>query len=98
MENKTNKFIAGTILTGLMLLSNTGYASLSDKFNKYIGNDGTHLSSIYILLGVIGVGIIGKVLHHYFMREEERKVTNVKITPNAHHRHHRPRPVVKKTS
>jgi hypothetical protein len=98
MENKTDKFIAGTILTGLMLWSNTGYASLGDKFNKYIGNDGTHLSSIYILLGVIGVGIIGKVLHHYFMREEERKVTNVKITPNAHHRHHRPRPVVKKTS
>lgn len=98
MENSKNKLLTGTLLVGLLLISNTGKAGLGDKFNKYIGSEFTNMSGFYIILGVLGVGIVGKLFHYFFMREDNEKVSNVKISHTSHHRHHRPRPLVKKTS
>ncbi len=99
MKTKKNGVSAGLMLVGL-LISNYSFASLNNKFAQYVGDSSSNLTSIYIIAGVIGVGIIGKLLQHYFMREEEKTSPNVKISHHAHHRHHgrHHRAVVKKTS
>lgn len=100
MKTKKNGVASGLMLVGSLLLSNTSFASLNNKFAQYVGDSSSNLTSIYIIAGVISVGIIGKLVQHYFMKEEEKTSPNVKISHHAHHRHHgrHHRAVVKKTS
>lgn len=101
MKNRRNGVTSGLTLLGLLMLSNTSFASLSDKFTQYVGDSASSLASLYIIAGVVAVGVIGKLIQSRFMREEERSTPNVKmssINNHNHHRHHRPRAVVKKTS
>lgn len=92
---KRKKMLSGLMLLGLIMLSQSSYANLSDKFNKYIGSEFANTSGLYIIFGVIGAGIIGKIIQSYFIREEEKPVSKVRV---SHHRYHRPRPVIKKTA
>ena len=101
MKNRGNGVKTGLTLLGLLMLSNTSFASLSDKFTEYVGGDASNLASLYIIVGVIAVGLLGKLVQHYFMRQEVRTSSNVKMSSlnnHNHQRHHRPRGVVKKTS
>jgi hypothetical protein len=101
MKNKKNGVSAGLLLVGLSLLSNDSFAGLNDKFKEYVGDGSTNFASLYIIAGVVAVGIIGKLVQHYLMKEEVRTSSNVKISHHSHHnhhRHHRHRAVVKKTS
>jgi len=101
MKNRRNGVRAGLSLLGLLMLSNTSFASIGDKFNQYVGDSASSLASLYIIAGVIAVGVIGKLIQNHLMREETRSSTNVKMSSlnnHNHHRHHRPRAVVKKTS
>jgi hypothetical protein len=99
MKNKKNGVSAGLALVGSMLVSNSSFAGLNDKINQYADNGSSNLTSLYIIAGVIAVGIIGKLVQHYFMKEEVKHSPNVKISHHSHHRHHRHhRAVVKKTS
>lgn len=98
MEKRNNKVLSGLILAGLVMCGHMSYAGVGEKFNKFIGSEFTNISGLYIILGVIAAGIIGKVLHHFFIKDEERTPSNVKISPHVHHRHHRQRPIIKKTS
>ena len=101
MKNRRNGVTTGLTLLGLLMLSNTSFASLSDKFTQYVGADASSLASLYIIAGVIAVGVIGKLIQSHIMREEARSVSNVKMSSlnnHNHQRHHRPRGVVKKTS
>jgi hypothetical protein len=101
MKNRKNGVPAGLTLVGLTLLSNNSFAGLSDKFKEYVGDGSSNFASLYIIAGVIAVGIIGKLVQHYLMKEEEKTSSNVKISHHSHHnhhRHHRQRAVVKKTS
>lgn len=101
MKNRRNGVKTGLSLLGLLMLSNSSFASLSHKFTKYVGGDASNLASLYIIAGVIVVGVVGKLIQNHFMREEARNTSNVKINDvsnHNYHRHHRPRPVVKKTS
>jgi hypothetical protein len=101
MKNKKNGVSAGLLLVGLSLLSNDSFAGLNDKFKEYVGDGSTNFASLYIIAGVVAVGIIGKLVQHYLMKEDVRTSSNVKISHHSHHnhhRHHRHRAVVKKTS
>lgn len=99
MKNKKNGVSAGLLLVGALLVSNNSFAGLSNKFNEFVGNSSSNLSSLYIIIGVIAVGVIGKLLQNYLMKQEEKTSRNVKISSHSHHRHHRhQRAVVKKTS
>jgi hypothetical protein len=98
MEKRKNKVLSGLMILGLVMSSLQSYAGVGEKFNKFIGSEFTNISGLYIILGVIAAGIIGKVLHHFFIKEEEKAPSNVKIGQHVHHRHHRPRSIVKKTS
>ncbi|MBK6522546.1 MAG: hypothetical protein KBG47_10705 [Bacteroidia bacterium] len=100
MKNRRNGVTSGLTLLGLLMLSNSSFASLSDKFTQYVG-DASNLASLYIIAGVIAVGVIGKLIQNHMMREEARSTSNVKMSSlnnHNHQRHHRPRAVVKKTS
>ncbi len=95
MEKRKNKVLSGLMLLGLVMVSQKSYASLSDKFNQYIGSEFANASGFYIILGVIGAGVIGKICQHYFLIDEQKPVMKAKIRA---HRHQRPRNVIKKTS
>jgi len=95
MEKRKNKVLSGLMLLSLVMVSQKSYASLGDTFNQYIGSEFANASGFYIILGVIGAGVIGKICQHYFLVEEEKPVMKAKIRA---HRHHRPRNIVKKTS
>ncbi len=100
MKNRRNGVKSGLTLLGLLMLSNSSFASLSNKFTQYVG-DASNLASLYIIAGVIAVGVIGKLIQSHLMREEARSTSNVKMSSlnnHNHQRHHRPRAVVKKTS
>lgn len=101
MKTKTNGVSAGLIIVGLTLLSNNSFAGLSTKFKEYVGDGSSNFASLYIIVGVITVGIIGKLVQHYLMKEEAKTSSNVKISNHSHHnqhRHNRHRVVIKKTS
>lgn len=91
---KRKKVLSGLMLLGLVMMSQSTYASIGEKFNQYIGSEFANTSGLYIIFGVIGAGIIGKICQNYFMTEE-KPVSKVKV---SHHRYHRPRPVIKKTA
>jgi len=83
------------------MLSNTSFASLTNKFTQYVGGDASNLASLYIIAGVVAVGVIGKLIQNHMMREEARNTSNVKMSSLNNHNHqrpYRPRAVVKKTS
>jgi hypothetical protein len=101
MKNRRNGVKMGLTLLGLLMLSNTTYAGISDKFNQYVGGDASNLASLYIIAGVVIVGVVGKLVQKHLLREEGRNTSNVKMSSlnnHNHHRHHRQRAVVKKTS
>jgi hypothetical protein len=101
MKTKRNGVSAGLMIIGLSLLSNNSFAGLNDKFKEYVGDGSSNFASLYIIAGVVVVGIIGKLVQHYLMKEEERTSSNVKISHHSHHNHHRHsrhRAIVKKTS
>lgn len=100
MKTKKNGVSTGLMLVGLLVISNNSFASLSSKLKEYAGESSSNLSSLYIIAGVIAVGVIGKIIQNYFMKEGERTSPNVKISGHSQHRHnHRHhRAVVKKTS
>jgi hypothetical protein len=94
MKNRKNKILSSLILMSLVMVSQMSYAGLSEKFNQYLGNESAYTSSFYIILGVIGVGVIGKICQYLFMNEEDKPVSRVKV---SHYRHHHPR-IIKKTN
>jgi hypothetical protein len=101
MKNKKNGVSTGLIFAGLSLLSNNSFAGLNNKFKEYVGDGSSNFASLYIIAGVIAVGIIGKLVQHYLMKEDVTTSPNVKISHHSHHNHHRHnrhRAVVKKTS
>lgn len=97
METSKIRVKLGMVVMFLALTSSTAFAGITEKFNKYIGSEFTNMSGLYIILGVFAAGLIGKLFHYFFIKdtEEIKHVSNVKISPHRHHRH---RPVVKKTS
>ncbi len=101
MKNRRNGVTSGLTLLGLLMLSNTSFASLTNKFTQYVGGDASNLASLYIIAGVVAVGVIGKLIQNHMMREEARNTSNVKMSSLNNHNHqrpYRPRAVVKKTS
>lgn len=82
------------MLLGLVMFSQNSYAGISDKFHQYIGSEFSSASGFYIVLSVLGAGVIAKLIQHFFMNEKENTVSRVKI---SHHHHHRQR-IIKKTS
>lgn len=98
MKIRNNRGLSGLAVLGLILISQKSYAGLGEKFNQYVGSDFSNASGFYIILGVIGAGIVGKICQYYFMREEEKPISKIKIANHAHHRQHRHRSVIKKTS
>jgi len=98
MKKSKTIVVTGLTMTGLILMSHQSYAGFTEQFNKYIGSEFSNASGFYIILAVIGVGILGKMYQHFFLREDEKPMTKVKISQHSHQRHHRPRPMIKKTS
>ncbi len=101
MKNKKSGVSAGLLFVGLILLSNNSFAGLGNKFKEYVGDGTSNFASLYIIAGVVAVGIIGKLVQHYLMKEDVKTSPNVKISPHSHHNHHRHnrhRAVLKKTS
>jgi hypothetical protein len=99
MKRKERKNLAALLIVMLLSVSHTLTAGVGEKFNKYVGSEFTNMSGLYIILGVLGFGIVGKLVHHYFMKEEQDKPLTNHPTARSilrHHRHHRA--VVKKTS
>lgn len=94
MENRKNKIISGLVLIGLVVVSHKSFAGLGNKLEQYIGDTSAYANGFYIIMAVIGVGVIGKICQHLFMTEEEQPVSKVRV---SHHRHHRTR-IIKKTS
>lgn len=96
MKNLKHKLLSGLLVAVLVMQSQVAKAGLADQFNKYIGSEFTSFQGFYIILGVLVAGVIGKLFHYFFIKEDNSKpVSNVRL---SHHRHHRHRPVVKKTS
>ena len=98
MKKSNKRGLSGLVLAGLMITSQAGYAGLGEKFNKYIGSEFTNVSGFYIILGVISVGIIGKLCQIFFIHEEDKPAVKVKLSQHSHHRHHKAKPMIKKTS
>lgn len=96
MEKRKNKVLSAILMFGL--ISQSSYAGIGDSFNKYIGSEFSNASGFYIILGVIAAGVVGKICQRYFMVEEEKPVSKVKISQHSHQRHHRHRNIIKKTS
>lgn len=86
---------AGWLVAVLLMTTHTAFAGVGEKFNKYVSSEFNNLSGLYIILGVLAFGIIGKIVHHFFMREDNSPVVKSGHSPIRHHRH---RHVVKKTS
>jgi len=82
----------------LVTVANKAQAGVAEKFDKYILSEFTNLSGLYIIGGVLLAGIIGKLIQHFFFKDEGVMAhpTNVKWQPNRRQRH--TRHVVKKTS
>jgi hypothetical protein len=97
MKKRKVRIVTGLMLGSLILMNHSSYAGLGDKFNQYIGGEFTNLNGFYIILAVISIGVIGKLYQHFFV-EEEKPTSKVKINHHSHLRHHRPRPMIKKTS
>jgi len=95
MENRKKKVLSGIMLMALVMVSQKSYAGLGDKFYQYTGSESAYANGFYIILSVIAVGVIGKICQHYFMSEEDKTASAVKIN---NHRHHRPKHIIKKTS
>ncbi len=83
------------MITGLLMVSQSSYASIGKMFNQYIGSEFTDASGFYIILGVISAGVIGSILQHYFNREEKKPVSRVRV---KHHYHQRHRHIIRKTA
>lgn len=101
MKTKRKGVSAGLLMGGLILLSNNSFAGLGDKFREYVGEGSSNFASLYIIVGVAAVGIIGKLIQHYLNKEEAKSSSNVKISAHSHHnhyRHNKHRAIVKKTS
>jgi len=95
MKNGKRKMLQGLMILGLVMVSEETYASLSDKFSEYAASDVESANSLYIILGVIAAGIIGKIVQHYFMAEEKKPVTKVRV---SNHYNQRQRHIIKKTA
>jgi hypothetical protein len=95
MKKTKNIKTAGWLVAVLLLMAQTAFAGVGGKINKYVSSEFNNLSGLYIILGVLAFGIIGKIVHHFFMREESSPVVK---SGNSSMRHHRHRHGVKKTS
>lgn len=95
MKKTRNIRAAGWLVAVLLIIAQTAFAGVGDKFNKYVSSEFNNLSGLYIILGVLVFGIIGKIVHHFFMKEDSGNVVRQGHSSVRHHRH---RHVVKKTS
>lgn len=98
MKRTENKNLTISLVVLMLSVSQTTFAGVGEKFNKYVGSEFTNLSGLYIIMGVLVFGLVGKLVHHYFMKEDEKQLPITKTTHPSlrHQRHHRT--VIKKTS
>lgn len=95
MKNGKKRMLSGLMILGLVMVSEVACASLSEKFSEYVDSDGENANSLFIILGVIAAGVIGKVFQHYFITEEKKPVAKARINSQYHQR---PRHIIKKTA
>jgi len=95
MKSRKNKVLSGLTLVALIMVSQKSFAGLGSKFEQYTGSESAYANGFYIILAVIGVGVIGKVCQHYFMTEEHKPASRVRV---SHHTHHRAKHIIKKTN
>ncbi len=95
MKNGKKRMLQGLMILGLVMLSEVTYANLSDKFSEYVDSDIESANSLYIIVGVIAAGVIGKICQHYFMGEETKPVSKARVNSQYNQRQ---RHIIKKTA
>jgi len=92
---KRNKVLSGLMIVGLLMVSQSSYASIGEMFNQYVGNEFANANSFYIILAVVSAGVLGSVFQKTFNREEKKSHSKVRV---IHHYNNRPRHIIKKTA
>lgn len=92
METKRKTLLGSVILMSLLMTGNYSYASAGSMFANYVKDEVNSMNGLYIILSVIGAGVIAKILHALFVKEE-KPIHRMRIE----HVHHRQR-IIKKTS
>lgn len=95
---KTKSLKAILILVGLTLTNISQMnASVTEKFQKFIGNEFSSFQGLYIMAGVTISFLLVYILTNHFGKKENEKSNTGAVNYPINRRHHQ-RSVIKKTS
>lgn len=97
MKTERKNLTTILLMSGMLLSVSKASAGVGELFDKYIASEFNNLTGLYIVLGVILVGVIGKLFQNYLLKEE-KAVKAQRNLPSSRYKYHRHRAVVKKTS